>query len=77
MNALISIDQEIDRLKAKKQQLMKEMYDVRSAINQKEDKLDYLPEAVNKMKEELAIRIHKTKSLHQFIKPVLGSSNDD
>lgn len=49
VNAPASIDQEISRLKAREQQLLKDLEDMWMAINQEEDKLNQLPEFINKM----------------------------
>lgn len=71
VEALAQIDQEINRLKAR------ELEDVRAAIKDEEQKMNQLPETVGKIREEMALKIHQTKTLHQSIKPILGTVEED
>lgn len=77
VKAPASIDQEINWLKAREQKLLMDLTDVRSIISQEEDRLVHLSKTIKKMREDLAIKIHNIKALHQSIKPILGSVDAD
>lgn len=55
--ACSQIDNEIASLEIKKQQLIKELEDIRSAIAREGKKITDLPKTINKMKENLIDKI--------------------
>ena len=71
------INQEIDGLKTREAQFLKELEDIRAAINDQENKLNQLPKAVSKIKEDMASKIRQTRALHQSIKPISGTVEED
>ncbi|RCV07950.1 hypothetical protein SETIT_1G286300v2 [Setaria italica] len=54
-----------------------ELEDVRVAINDQEQKLNQLPETVGKIREEVVLKIHQARTLHQSIKPIPETVEDD
>lgn len=71
------INQELDRLRVREAQLLEELEDVRVAINDQEQKLNQLPETVGKIREEVVLKIRQARTLHQSIKPIPGTVEDD
>lgn len=77
VDAPAQIDQEISRLKTQEAQLLQELEEVQTAIKNEEDKLDQLPKTVEKIKEMMKMKIRQTRALHQSIKLILGTAEDD
>ena len=71
------INPEINQLRIREAQLLKELEDVRVTINEQEHKLNHLPETVGKIKEQMALKIRQTCALHQSIKPIPGTTEND
>lgn len=72
-DALARIDAKISLLKAKEKQLIKELEDIRSAIAREEKNLADLPGTINKMKEDLIIKIQSVKSIHCTMQSIPGT----
>ena len=73
----VQIDQEISQLKTREVQLLKELEEVQTAIKNEEDKLNQLPKSIEKIKKTTKMQIRQTRALHQSIKPILGTAEDD
>lgn len=76
-NSRPTIVSEIDRLKGRRAELMKELEAVSLALTEEEKKLDQLPSAIDKMKEDMKAPVRETVRLHKLIKPIPGSADDD
>lgn len=71
------IDQEINRVKAKEAQLVKEQEETRVTNKTEEQKLIQLLETVEKMKKQLALKIRQTQTLHKNLNPIPGTIEED
>jgi hypothetical protein len=67
---------EIDRLKARRPVLMKELEAASIALKE-EKKLEQLPNIISKMKEDMKAPVREAIRLHKLIKLILGSAEDD
>lgn len=72
-----TIVSEIDRLKARRTALMKELQEVGNALSAEEAKLDQLPIAIEKMESEKRHHAQQAYRIHKSLQPISGSADDD
>jgi chromosome segregation ATPase len=68
---------EIDRLKARRVALRKELEAVTLVLAEEEKKLEQLPNVIEKMKADMKTPIREAIHLHKLIKPIPGFAEDD
>ncbi|RLN27977.1 hypothetical protein C2845_PM05G20280 [Panicum miliaceum] len=76
-NSRPSIVNEIDRLRAQKYKLLKELDFVNAALSVEESKLENLPIAIKEMKENMKTPVREAVRLHKLIKPISGTADQD
>jgi archaellum component FlaC len=72
-----SIVGKIDRPKARRSMLRKELEAVTLALAEEEKKLEQLPNVIEKMKEDMKVLVREAIRLYKSIKPIPGSVEDD
>lgn len=75
--SLPTIVAEINRLKSKRADLMKELETIKFALAVEEKKLEQLPVSIEQMKEDLKTPIKEALRLHKKIQPIPGSADAD
>jgi chromosome segregation ATPase len=68
---------QIDRLKARRAALMKELEAVTLALTEEEKELEQLPSVITKMKEDMKALVRKAIRLHKLIQPIPRLAEDD
>ncbi|RLM73316.1 hypothetical protein C2845_PM15G01580 [Panicum miliaceum] len=71
------IVKEIDRLRAQKEKLLKELDTVNTALTAEESKLENLPTTIEEMKADMKTPVREAVHLHKVIKPIPGTADED
>ncbi|RLN33698.1 hypothetical protein C2845_PM03G18750 [Panicum miliaceum] len=67
----------IDRLRAQRDKLLKELDSVNTALTAEESKLQNLPVAIEEMKANMKTSVREAVRLQKQIKPIPGSADED
>ncbi|RLN13217.1 hypothetical protein C2845_PM09G12930 [Panicum miliaceum] len=67
----------IDRLRARRDKLLKELDSVNAALTAEESKLENLPIAIKEMKENMKTPVCEAVRLHKLIKPISRTTDED
>ncbi|RLN22899.1 hypothetical protein C2845_PM07G09590 [Panicum miliaceum] len=76
-NSRQTIVKEIDRRRAQKEKLLKELDIVNTALTAEESKLENLPATIEEMKVDMKTPVHEVVRLHKLIKPIPGTADED
>ncbi|RLN11333.1 hypothetical protein C2845_PM09G11490 [Panicum miliaceum] len=68
---------EIDRLRAQRDKMLKELDSVNAALTAEESKLENLPIAIEEMMANMKTQVREAVRLHKLIKPISGTVDED